>query len=147
MATWRITVSEANFQEMEKRRFTSVAFGQGRLSSLSRMRPGDRIAVYVKGTRGFGAVIKVVGRKVEEEHEPVWPDGSLLPLRINTAPIVVYGRSGFLFLSAELLDFLSFIRTKNKWGASLQGGLREIPEGDCDLIESRLRKLARHGRP
>lgn len=107
----------------------------GKESPLKQMQPGDWI-VYYSPTLKFGEkeacrAFTAIGRVKEGEPYPFQMSEDFTPFRRDV-----------LFFEAKqapilpLLEHLSFIKDKTKWGFPFRRGAFSIPESDFELIAS-----------
>lgn len=109
----------------------------GKATPLKRMRKGDYI-VYYSGKQVFGQMDKcqeftAIGKVKDEDIFPFQMTENFCPFR----------RKIDFFESEDvsiipLIDKLTFIGNKAKWGAPLRFGFLEIPEKDFKLISSKM---------
>lgn len=121
---------------------TGVAEGiaqacHGKASPLKRMRKGDFV-VYYSGKETFGKTDKcqqftAIGKVKDEEVYQFKMSEDFCPSRRK---IDFFESEDVSIL--PLIDDLTFIQNKKKWGAPFRFGLLEIPEEDFKLISSKM---------
>lgn len=121
---------------------TGVAEGiaqacHGKSSPLKRMRKGDFV-VYYSGKETFGKTDKcqqftAIGKVKDEEVYQFKMSEDFCPSRRK---IDFFESEDVSIL--PLIDDLTFIQNKKKWGAPFRFGLLEIPKQDFELISSKM---------
>jgi EVE domain len=112
--------------------------GHGRATGLKRLQPGDWLAFYSPKTSLEGGqplrAFTALGRVADDDLYQVEMRPGFTPWRRNVefvacmeAPI------------APLIDRLSFIKNKRRWGYVFRFGLFEIPCSDLDTIKDAMR--------
>ena len=136
MKCWVNTISRDHVRAGVAGGFTQA--GHGKASELKRLAVGDLLVFYSPKTslRG-GAPLQAftaLGRVTDEVLYQVEVAPGFLPWRRNLefvpcdeAPI------------RPLLDSLSFIKNKERWGYVFRFGLFEIPRRDFDVIKTAMR--------
>jgi EVE domain len=112
-------------------------FGHGKMAPAKRLATGDWVIYYSSKERiseaGRCQRFTALGRVVDDE-----------PLRVEQAPGFTPWRRRMEYLEAReveirpLLDHLSFITDKSRWGAVFRFGLIEIPRDDFMRIAKRM---------
>jgi predicted RNA-binding protein len=112
-------------------------FGHGKMAPAKRLARGDWVIYYSSKDRISEALpcqrFTALGRVVDDE-----------PVQVEQAPRFTPWRRRMEYLEAReveirpLLDHLSFITDKSKWGAVLRFGLVEIPHDDFMRIAKRM---------
>src|SRR2546425_2015036 len=131
LRSWRVEV------DAEKYMIGGVA---KRLTSLSKIRPGDLIAEYLsKGAQSFVAILRATSY-VYEDQTQFWPHG-LYPFRVNRDLVLTAPKGSFGCPGRDLARRLEFVRNKSYWGRYLQVKIREISETDMSEIRSALESI------
>jgi hypothetical protein len=131
MKCWVNTISRDHVRAGVAGGFTQA--GHGKASGLKRLSAGDGLVFYSpKTSLNDGAPLKAftaIGRVADDELYQVEMSPGFMPWRRNVkfaacieTPI------------APLIDRLSFIRDKRRWGYAFRFGLFEIPCGDFQII-------------
>jgi predicted RNA-binding protein len=101
-------------------------------------RPGDRLLIYVMGTKKENESLSPRIVAVYEAVSEVFIDssrifkGKVYPLRIRLRPIAVFSKP---LDFRELVPRLSFIKNKRFWVGHIRGkAMREIPKGDFETV-------------
>jgi len=141
MQYWLVITSSENFKrDREALGFKCQGFTHRFRKQVQRMQPGDRVVYYIMGIRKFGATATITGSYFED-YKKIWTDkNEVWPSRCPSKPDLVL-EDNELFDAKKLIDDLSFIENKEKWGVYFQGSLRQIPENDFKLIESEIKKI------
>jgi predicted RNA-binding protein len=140
MAKWIVTTSEDNLAKILEHQIIGVPLKSG--SALSKIKKGDRIVIYIgkrrHGYGGLGASVSefvATGEVMDDEpffsEELIWHSrsGERFPWR-RKVRIVPNKR----VKAKGLIDLLSFIHKKDKWGAYFLTTLREITDADYAFI-------------
>lgn len=141
MRYWLCITNSTNWKVIKKRNVWGVA--KRHQNTISKVKPGDRLLIYVKQEYKKGEVLepKIVGI-FEVVSEPYHDRTKIFkspphlneayPLRMKIKPIKL-GEVEF----KPLVPKLKFITNKKRWSGHLMGkAMREIPEEDYKLIES-----------
>lgn len=141
MQYWLVITSPENFKrDREVLGFKYQGFTQRFRKQVQKMQPGDRIVYYIMGLHKFGATVTITGTYFED-NKRIWTDkDEVWPSRCPSKPDIVL-EDDELLDAKKLIDDLSFIENKAKWGVYFQGSLRMIPENDFKLIESEIKKI------
>jgi EVE domain len=133
---WVATISRDHVRLGVAGGFTQA--GHGRASGLKRLRAGDWLAFYSPKTSLEGGeplrAFTALGRVADDDLYQVEMRPGFAPWRRNVdfvacaeAPI------------APLIEQLSFITNKGRWGYVFRFGLFEIPCGDLAIIKDAMR--------
>jgi EVE domain len=133
---WVNTVSRDHVRAGVAGGFTQA--GHGKASGLKRLSAGDWLVFYSPKTSLRGGeplqAFTAIGRVADEELYQVEMAPGFMPWRRNLE-----------FVACDetpirpLIDSLSFIRNKERWGYVFRFGLFEIPCRDFDVIKSAMR--------
>ncbi|HZO79192.1 MAG TPA: EVE domain-containing protein [Solirubrobacteraceae bacterium] len=136
MKCWVNTISRDHVRAGVAGGFTQA--GHGKASGLKRLSAGDWIVFYSPKTSLRGGeplqAFTAIGRVADEELHQVEMAPGFMPWRRNLE-----------FVACDetpirpLIDSLSFIRNKERWGYVFRFGLLEIPCRDFDVIKSAMR--------
>jgi len=143
MTYWLCITNRDNWEVVRKKNVWGVA--KRHKNTIAKVKPGDKLVFYVKQERKNKEILepKIVGI-FEVVSEP-YTDSSRIfksplhlnetyPLRVKIKPLKL-GELDF----KPLIPKLKFITNKKRWSGHLMGkAMREIPEEDYRLIESRL---------
>jgi predicted RNA-binding protein len=132
MKSWVNTISRDHVQAGVEGGFTQA--GHGRASRLKRLSAGDWLVFYSSKTSVEGGerlqAFTAMGQIADDELYQVEMAPGFVPWRRNVnfvdcveTPI------------APLIDSLSFINDKKRWGYVFRFGLFEIPQRDLELIK------------
>jgi predicted RNA-binding protein len=132
MKSWVNTISRDHVQAGVEGGFTQA--GHGRASRLKRLGAGDWLVFYSSKTSVEGGerlqAFTAMGQIADDELYQVEMAPGFVPWRRNVnfvdcveTPI------------APLIDSLSFINDKKRWGYVFRLGLFEIPQRDFELIK------------
>jgi predicted RNA-binding protein len=132
MKWWVNTISRDHVQLGVEGGFTQA--GHGKASGLKRLAAGDWLVFYSSKTSLRGGerlqAFTAIGRVVDDEL-----------YQVEMAPRFVPWRRNVEFLGcvetpiAPLIDELTFIKDKRRWGFVFRFGLFEIPQEDFERIK------------
>ncbi len=128
---WIGVVSRSHVQGGVAGGFAQVSHGKER--PLRRLRPGDWLVYYSPRTALDGGTplqaFTAIGRVADDRVYTHRMSGDFVPFRRDVAYVPC--REAPI---APLLDRLSFIRDKQRWGYPFRAGLIEIPAEDFAII-------------
>lgn len=132
---WVNTISRDHVRAGVAGGFTQA--GHGKATGLKRLTAGDWLAFYSPRTTLHGGeplqAFTAIGR-VADEH----------PYQVEMAPGFKPWRRNIEFIACveapirPLIDRLSFIKDKHRWGYVFRFGLFEIPGSDFDVIKAEM---------
>ena len=96
---------------------------------IQEMKPGDLVVFYIKEKKVFMGPFIVTTEAYYEDKTVIWPD-KRYPWRIGIRPYKKYVKKN----AGEIIEELEFIKDPRKWGAYLQGEMREISKRDFRRI-------------
>jgi predicted RNA-binding protein len=142
MTYWICITTEENWRVIKDKNVWGVA--ERHKNTISRVKPGDKLIIYVKQERSKDKVVEPRIVAVYEAVSEVFKDTSkifksppgmkneVFPFRIRLKPIKVFSTPVDF---KSLIPKLRFITNKKKWTGHLMGkAMREIPEEDYNLI-------------
>lgn len=141
MNYWLVVTSPENFKhDREHLGFKLQGLPARYRNSVQRMQVSDKIVYYIMTLQKFGATATITG-DYTENHTKLWTnDDEMWPARRPSEPDIIL-QDDELIDAKKLVPSLSFIESKESWGAYFQGSIRQIPEEDFRLIESEMRKV------
>lgn len=128
-----------NYLVLRDNGFNVIGFNE-RSQLADKLKKGDMIFIYI-GSR----VSKIVGYvRVKQEcywdTKLLWDD--IFPKRVRIEPISVVNDNNGIHVK-NLVEQLSFVKNKSRYGMSFMAGLRQIPQEDATIlveqIESRIK--------
>lgn len=141
--TWILTSSPDNHAATRELGFSVIGIKERNRKRAERIEPGDRIVLYLTKEMTFGGSIIVTGGMFEDR-TPIWPgkpgNPDPYPWRFETKPEVVVDPESHV--PAETLkDDLEHIRKwpPEHWKLAFQGQIREVGEGDAELLLAAMR--------
>jgi hypothetical protein len=146
MTNWLLVSSAANFEKSRALGFATTAMKSRHRRKWERVRPGDRVLLYLTGVKAFGGVCRVTGAPFES-HEIVWTSegkpGEDYPWRFPTEPVVVLAPERFVPAEplAREMTYTQRWPAEN-WTLAFQGNVHELSDADTDLVESAIRRAA-----
>jgi predicted RNA-binding protein len=136
MKYWLCVTNQENWEVIKERNIWGVE--ERHRNTISKVKPGDRLLIYVMGTKKDDESLSSRIVAVYEAVSEVFIDssrifkGKVYPLRIRLRPIAVFSRP---LDFRELVPKLSFIKNKRFWVGHIRGkAMREIPKGDFETV-------------
>ena len=136
---WLCVTTEDNWRVVREKLVWGVAERFRNL--VRRIKPGDKLAIYVTQTRRDDEVIpsRIVG--IFEVASEVYRDSSRIfkavkrettfPYRVKLKPIKIFDPPVYF---KDLIPRLKFLRGYKKWSGAVRAQMREIPEEDFRVI-------------
>jgi predicted RNA-binding protein len=136
MKYWLCVTNQENWEVIKEKNIWGVE--ERHRNTISKVRPGDKLLVYVMGTKKENETLPPRIVAAYEAVSEMFTDssrifkGKLYPLRIRLRPIAIFSKPlDFRGLVAKL----SFIRNKRMWVGHIRGkAMREIPKGDFETV-------------
>ena len=133
-------VNEANWRIVRERLLWGVSERYKR--KMEELSEGDLLVFYVRPKR-IGGIFKATSKPFTDK-KPVFSSegfraGEVFPCRVRLEPLLIPPEP---VPFEPLIPRLSFIKNKAKWTGYLRGAMREIPEGDYELIRAELEARA-----
>lgn len=141
---WIVVTTEDNFAISIKHNIIGVSFW--RRSILMSVKKGDNLVFYITRKRAgyryphervceFASIGVVVGTPFESQEE-IWegPPGEVYPYRVQ---VKIY-KSKTRVRVSKVVNQLSFIKNKERWGVSFLASMREISDNDFKTIKKML---------
>jgi predicted RNA-binding protein len=136
MKYWLCVTNQENWEVIKERNIWGVE--ERHRNTISKVKPGDRLLIYVMGTKKDDESLSPRIVAVYEAVSEVFIDssrifkGKVYPLRIRLRPIVIFPKP---LDFRELVPRLSFIKNKRFWVGHIRGkAMREIPKGDFETV-------------
>src|SRR5690242_3883902 len=98
---WIVVGSRANFALTRELGFTVQGFKSRHRKKAEQMHPGDMLAYYITGVKGFAAIAEITSDAFED-HTPLWRSTNKkradedYPLRVNIEPKLTLPEGVFL---------------------------------------------------
>jgi EVE domain len=132
MKCWVNTISRDHVRLGVEGRFTQA--GHGKAAGLRRLNAGDWLVFYSPKTSMEGGeplqAFTAIGRIADAELYQVQMAPGFVPWRRNVEFVDCVETP-----IRQLIDALSFIKDKQRWGYMFRFGLFEIPQRDFELIK------------
>ena len=137
---WLCVVNEANWRIVKERLLWGVSERYKR--KMNEVSEGDLLVFYVKPKR-IGGIFKVISKPFVDKKvvfsSEGFRTGEVFPYRVRLKSLLIPPEP----LPFEpLIPRLSFIKNKARWTGYIRGAMREIPEGDYELIRAELEARA-----
>jgi predicted RNA-binding protein len=136
MRYWLCVTNQENWEVIKERNIWGVE--ERHRNTISKVKPGDRLLIYVMGTKKDDESLLPRIVAVYEAVSEVFIDSSRLfkgkvyPLRVRLRPIAIFPKP---LDFRELVPRLSFIKNKRFWVGHIRGkAMREIPKGDFETV-------------
>ncbi|MGL5367989.1 MAG: EVE domain-containing protein [Cetobacterium somerae] len=108
---------------------------------LSNLKKGDKVIYYLIGLKCFAAISEVDGDYFYDDKNQLWGDAfELFPARRKMKKILLCTNINKALYINPLVEKLTFIQKKHKWGVYFQGSFRSIPKEDFLFLENLLSK-------
>jgi len=136
MKYWLCVTNQENWEVIREKNIWGVE--ERHRNSISKVRPGDKLLIYVMGTKKENETLPPRIVAAYEAVSETFTDsnrlfkGELYPLRIRLRPIAVFSKP---LDFRELVPKLGFIKNKRMWAGHIRGkAMREIPERDFETV-------------
>jgi predicted RNA-binding protein len=136
MKYWLCVTNQENWEVIREKNIWGVE--ERHRNAISKVRPGDRLPIYVMGTKKENETLPPRIVAAYEAISEVFTDpsrlfkGKVYPLRIRLRPIAVFSKP---LDFRELVPKLGFIKNKRFWVGHIRGkAMREIPKGDFETV-------------
>jgi predicted RNA-binding protein len=136
MKYWLCVTNQENWEVIRERNIWGVE--ERHRNTISKVKPGDRLLIYVMGTKKENESLSPRIVAVYEAVSEVFTDpsrlfkGKVYPLRIRLRPIAVFSKP---LDFRELVPKLGFIKNKRMWVGHIRGkAMREIPKVDFETV-------------
>jgi predicted RNA-binding protein len=136
MKYWLCVTNQENWEVIKERNIWGVE--ERHRNTISKVKPGDRLLIYVMGTKKDDESLSPRIVAVYEAVSEVFIDSSRLfkgkvyPLRIRLRPIAIFPKP---LDFRELVPRLGFVKNKRFWVGHIRGkAMREIPKGDFETV-------------
>jgi predicted RNA-binding protein len=136
MKYWLCVTNQENWKVIKEKDIWGVE--ERHRNTISKVKPGDRLLIYVMGTKKENESLSPRIVAAYEAVSEVFIDssrifkGKVYPLRIRLRPIAVFSKS---LDFRELVPKLSFIKNKRFWVGHIRGkAMREIPGRDFETV-------------
>jgi predicted RNA-binding protein len=136
MKYWLCVTNQENWKVVKEKDIWGVE--ERHRNTISKVKPGDKLLIYVMGTKKDDESLPPRIVAVYEAVSEVFIDssrifkGKVYPLRIRLRPIAVFSKP---LDFRELVPRLSFIKNKRFWVGHIRGkAMREIPGRDFETV-------------
>lgn len=141
---WIIVGCADNFRRTADLGFTVQGLKSRHRKKAEKMAPGDRLAWYVTGIKGFAGTATIESPYFES-HERIWQSADPkktaedYPFRVRIAPDLVLGPEHAVPAEgiARRMQYATKWPAAN-WTLAFQGNVHEIPEADFALIRDEI---------
>ncbi len=146
MSNWLLVSSAENFETSRSLGFAQAGMKSRHRRKWERVRPGDRVFLYLTGVKAIGGVCRVSGTPFES-HERFWTSESHpqedYPWRFPTEPLAILAPGRYLPAEplAREMTYTQRWPAAN-WTLAFQGNVHEISDADADLLERAIRRAA-----
>jgi predicted RNA-binding protein len=136
MKYWLCVTNQENWEVIREKNIWGVE--ERHRNAISKVRPGDRLLIYVMGTKKENETLPPRIVAAYEAVSEVFTDpsrlfkGKVYPLRVRLRPIAVFPKP---LDFRELVPKLGLIKNKRFWVGHIRGkAMREIPKGDFETV-------------
>lgn len=146
MTNWLLVSSPENFEKSREIGFRTTGMKSRHRRKWERVRPGDRVFLYLTGTKAVGAVCRVTGDPFES-HETIWRSSGKpaedYPWRFPTEPVIALEQAD-LVPAEPLARRMEYTRRwpEANWTLAFQGNVHELNDADAELLESAIREAS-----
>lgn len=130
---WLLTATLANWRVAEQKGIFGI---HGNRSALSKIRKGDQFIAFVPRVGFVGHGVVTGGYFVSKIK--LWKDKPYNHRFQISTPIL----STKVLPTAAIIDDISFVTDKKRWGVFFKSGIREIPIADYELITKKIAQSA-----
>lgn len=128
------SLRKKNYEILENNGFRLIGFNE-RSHLAEKLEPGDLIFVYIGSRVSKIAGYVIVNDKFYWDNELLWDD--VFPKRVKIEPGVILKEKIDI---RSLIDRLSFVKNKLRYGMSFLAGLREIPCDDGEILKKEIER-------
>ncbi len=147
---WLAVTGPENFKIDRQNNFAIQGFTSRIRASVGRVRPGDKLVVYINRIQKIGAICEVTSEAYYDDKNKIWlEDDEIWPNRFKTRPELILDDDELLDIR-KLVPFLSFITAEQRasnWGLAFRYSLRTISQEDFKFIESEIKKIRKVSTP
>jgi restriction system protein len=139
---WLVAVEPANFHhDVSSESLDTIGVKYRMRRTLARVKPGDKVVLYLKKVAEFGAILTIVGDYFIDESQR-WPvDGILLSARINATPDIILSKESRVDARQLYSRLVVFTQYPEKHRTlALRNGITEISESDYQIIRKKMKK-------
>lgn len=137
---WVVVGSPENVARTRELGFTVQGFKSRHRKKAERMRPGDLLAYYITGVKGFVAIAEITSPAFED-HSLIWRSTNKkrsdedYPWRVSIEPRLTLPEGEFVPAEpiARAMNYVQKWPAEN-WTLAFQGNLHLIDEADFELI-------------
>jgi len=136
MKYWLCVTNQENWEVIREKNIWGVE--ERHRNTISKVRPGDKLLIYVMGTKKDDESLPPRIVAAYEAVSEVFTDpsrlfkGKVYPLRIRLKPIAVFSKP---LDFKEFVPKLGFIKNKRMWAGHIRGkAMREIPGRDFETV-------------
>lgn len=115
--------------------FTELGFKKRRLPTISQMKPGDRIIIYLASQISCLAGVCKVTKEVYESKGLKWDD--FFNYRIGVRSVKLLEEKDFVDFR-QIITKLNFIKNKSSWRAYVRLSLRKLSLHDFNILNTAL---------
>lgn len=145
---WIVVGSPDNVQRTRELGFTVQGFKSRHRKKAEQMRPGDLLAYYVTGIKGFAAIAEITSTAYED-HDPIWHSSNKkradedYPWRVRIEPVLTLPDGVFL-PAEEIAHAMTYVQKwpAENWTLAFQGNLHRVDKADFGLIRAGLLEAA-----
>lgn len=150
-SNWIIVGSLENFNTTREQGFTVQGIKSRHRKKAEQMKPGDRIAWYVTGTKAFAGTATITS-EYYEDHTVIWKSTNkkrgdeVYPFRFEIKPDTILDTSEFVEAEpvARRTVYVSKWPAAN-WTLAFQGNVHKIEDADFQIIEEAVKSATPAG--
>lgn len=138
---WIIVGSPDNYAATRAQEFTVQGIKSRHRKKAQTVKPGDRIAWYITGSKAFAGIATITSEYFED-HSPIWKsrdpkkDAEDYPWRVKIEPVVTLDESRFVNAEpiARRMTYVAKWLAAN-WTLAFQGNIHKVGDDDFALID------------
>lgn len=134
---WLVPERVENFETDVRFDFKVKGFPERLRNSVSKIRPGDRLVIYIASHKSVIAGILTAKSECYKKKDLIWDD--FFNLRIDTETYIILNEGQFVRFR-DLVNDLEFIKNKRAWKVYLMRSLVKIPQKDYLFIEREVKQ-------
>ena len=139
---WLVSTEPANYEsDLSNSRLDTVGVRRRMMRTLQKLKPGDRVVLYLKRKAEFGAALEVTG-DAREDDSPRWPVGDKeLSARISCKPLLIL-REKRVNARPIYSKLDVFTQYPEKYRTlALRNGITEISRSDFAMIQAAIESI------
>jgi 5-methylcytosine-specific restriction protein B len=142
-AYWFVVVRPENWKADKAGKFSVRGFPSSAHIQAGRLRPGDKLVIYISQVSKIGAICEVESDLYVDDSATSWDD--LYPLRVRARPDIVLPEAHRLAFR-DILVRLDFVKKKSQWRHYVRRSLQPLSQQDYHVIRLSVEEQAARAR-